>query len=193
MTDSRSYIDNYIAASEQVVGQMLEECGEQIRRIVDRAVEALRNGGTIYFCGNGGSAADAQHMASELVGQFDQDREALPAVALTTDTSLLTAVSNDFGFEHVFERQVQGLVSSDDVLVGISTSGTSENVVRAVKAARDQGAGTIGFTGASGGDLETLCDVTLTVPSEDTPHIQEGHLLTGHILCGIIEDELAGG
>lgn len=191
MTDPESYVNGYIEETEQLMGRMTEECGDQILRIAETVIEALREGGTVYFCGNGGSAADAQHMASELVGQFEQDRAAIPAAALTTDTSLLTAVSNDYGFPYVFERQVDGLMNSKDVLVAISTSGTSENVVRAARAAREKNCSVVGFTGASGGDLASICDETLTVPSDQTAHVQEGHLLAGHILCGIVEDEVS--
>ncbi len=190
MHDPERHIKDHGAASSRVIERLTEACAEQIQRAAEIIVEALHNGGTVYYCGNGGSAADAQHMASELVGQFEQDRAPMPAVALTTDTSLLTAVSNDYEFEYVFERQVDGLMSSGDVLVAISTSGTSENVVRAAQAARRKGGEVVGLTGQSGGDLVSECDVAVQVPSEETAHIQEGHLVTGHILCGIVEENI---
>jgi D-sedoheptulose 7-phosphate isomerase len=152
--------------------------------------DAIRAGGKVLFFGNGGSAADAQHIAAELVGRYLKDRRALPAIALTTDSSVLTCVSNDYGFEHVFRRQVEALCRPGDVAFGISTSGRSPNVIEALEAARAIGARTVGLTGASGGAMQSVCDECIRFPSEDTPRIQEGHTLIGHILCEIVEDEL---
>lgn len=150
-------------------------------------VSALFGGRKVLFAGNGGSAADAQHLAAELVGHFQMERHPLAALALTTDTSALTAIGNDYGYEHVFARQVLALASPGDVLVVISTSGNSPNVLLAAEAARQRGASVIGLTGQSGGRLRALCDVCLCVPSTSTPHIQEAHITLGHILCELVD------
>jgi len=147
----------------------------------------LRSGGKVLWCGNGGSAADSQHLAAELVGRFRCERRALPSVALTTDTSILTALANDYGYEAVFVRQVEALGRSGDLLVGISTSGNSENVVCALTAARANGLVTVAFTGAGGGRMAPLADHLFSVESRDTARIQEAHILAGHLLCDWIE------
>ena len=139
--------------------------------------------------GNGGSAADSQHIAAEIVGRYKRERRGMPAIALTTDTSILTSVGNDYGFNHIFSRQVEALCSEGDTVIGISTSGNSANVVAAIEAAKQTGAFTIGMTGANGGKLGELCDLTFAAPSTDTPRIQEAHILVGHILCDIIDAE----
>lgn len=151
---------------------------------------ALTGGKKVLVCGNGGSAADAQHIACELVGRFLRERRAVPAIALTTDTSILTAVANDFGFDEVFARQVAALGQPGDVLIAISTSGNSRNVVRAVEEARENGVTVIGMTGLGGGKIRPLSDLCLCVPSDCTPRIQEMHILIGHVLCEIVEGEL---
>ena len=162
--------------------------------VVDAAALAMARslaaGGKILVCGNGGSAADAQHMTGELLGRFLMERPSLPAVALTVDTSTLTAVGNDYGYDDVFSRQVQGLGRPGDVLVGISTSGNSENVVRAINAARAAGMQVIGFTGKGGGRMVGLCDHLINVPSSHTPHIQEIHEAVMHLLCQLIDHYL---
>ena len=152
--------------------------------------EALKKNNRIYLCGNGGSAADAQHIAAELIGRFVSDRRALPAVALTTDTSAITAIGNDYGFDDVFSRQVAGLCRDGDVLIAISTSGNSVNVLNAVHCARDLGTRVVGLSGKSGGELVNWCDVSLVVPSEVTARIQEMHILIGHLLCELVETHL---
>lgn len=169
---------------------MSEQLAEPTARAAQLLIESLRGGHTIYVCGNGGSAADAQHIAGELVGRFLVDRPALPCVALTTDTSVLTAVANDYDFEVVFERQVQALVRPGDVLWAMSTSGNSVNVLKAADMAHRRGAKVLGMTGRSGGKLKELCDVTLAVPADTSPGIQEGHLALLHILCRLIEEAL---
>jgi D-sedoheptulose 7-phosphate isomerase len=151
---------------------------------------ALRAGRKILFAGNGGSAADAQHWAGELVSRFYYDRPGLPAIALTTDTSILTAIGNDYGYEHTFSRQVQALGQAGDVLVALSTSGRSPNILRAVDVAKEQGLKVIGFTGRKGGDLVERCDVCFRVPADLTPRIQEGHEFLGHLLCSLIESRM---
>lgn len=150
-------------------------------------VQALRNGGKVLFCGNGGSAADAQHLAGEFVSRFHYDRAPLAGIALTTDTSVLTAIGNDYGYEKVFERQVLGLGRKGDVLVGISTSGRSPNVLRAMEAARSIGMVTVGMTGNQREAIEQVADHCIRIPSRSTPKIQEGHIVMGHALCALVE------
>jgi D-sedoheptulose 7-phosphate isomerase len=158
-----------------------------IGRIADVIDTTLRDGGKLLISGNGGSAADAQHLAAEFLSRYRQDRRPLPAVALTTDSSVLTAIGNDYGFDRVFERQVRGLGRRGDVFLAISTSGRSANVLQALRAARDVGLHTIGFSGAGGGAMRELCDLILAAPSEDTPIIQQIHIVAGHAICGLVE------
>lgn len=165
----------------------------QIERAAKEIIRCLKNGGKVIFCGNGGSAADAQHLAAELLGKFYLNRSPLQAISLTTNTSVLTAIGNDFSYDEVFARQLKGLGRSGDVLVGISTSGNSKNVVKAMKYAREIGITTIGLTGETGGEMAKYSDVLLNVPSKDTPRIQEAHIMIGHIICEIAEDTLFGG
>lgn len=150
-------------------------------------INTLKNGGKILLCGNGGSAADAQHIAAELTGRYKKEREGLSAIALTTDTSALTAIGNDYGYDYVFSRQCEALARSGDLLWGISTSGNSKNVLNALEKARKIGCKTLGFSGRDGGVMREFCDVLLISPSNDTPRIQEMHILMGHILCDLIE------
>ncbi len=162
----------------------------QIVHAAQACVASLRAGGKVLFAGNGGSAADAQHWAGELVSRFYYDRPGLPAIALTTDTSILTAIGNDYGYDYTFARQVEALGRPGDVVVLISTSGNSANVVRAAEAARERGMTVIGFTGQGGGKLAALCDTCFRIPSDETPRIQEGHEFIGHMLCALIEGEM---
>lgn len=164
---------------------------DEIEHIVNLIIRAYQAGGKVVLFGNGGSAADAQHIAGELVGRFMRERRALPAIALTTNTSTLTAMANDCGYETVFSRQVEALVNEKDVVIGISTSGNSPNVIEAIKAAKTKGARTIGLTGRSGGRLAEAADLVLAVPSDSTPRIQEAHITIGHIVCELVEKELA--
>lgn len=154
-------------------------------------IESLRSGGKVLFCGNGGSAADAQHLAAELLGRFFLERAPLPAVALSVNSSTVTAIGNDYGYETVFERQLRGLGRAGDVLIGLSTSGNSENVIRAFEAARRMDIRVIGLTGQGGGRMAALCDLCLEVPSRSTPRIQEMHIAVGHIMCELAEAALA--
>ncbi len=183
-----------LAASRQLVLDLEADVALQARlaQAVDLCVAALSAGNKILFAGNGGSAAEAQHFAAELMGRFLKERSPLAAVALNTDTSALTAIGNDYGFEHVFARQVQAIGQSGDVLVGLSTSGRSKNVVLAFQAARQKGLQTISLTGRDPRDLGPLSSVTLNMPSDHTPQIQEGHLIMGHLLCGLVEERLLG-
>ncbi len=159
----------------------------RLQAAADACIQCLRSGGKLLFAGNGGSAADAQHMAGEFVSRFAFDRPGLAAVALTTDTSILTAIGNDYGYEQLFSRQVQALGRRGDVLFVYSTSGKSPNILRALAAGREAGLTTIGLTGNRGGPMAALCDLLLEVPSDDTPKVQEGHLVLGHIFCGLVE------
>jgi D-sedoheptulose 7-phosphate isomerase len=164
----------------------------QVQQVLDLSVQALKNGNKLLFAGNGGSAADAQHWAGELVSRFYFDRPGLPAIALTTDTSILTAIGNDYGYDYVFARQVEALGQEGDVLFAISTSGNSKNILRAIDAAKLRGLKVIGFAGQSGGAMASLCDVCFRVPSPETPRIQEGHEALGHLICALIEQEIFG-
>jgi len=150
-------------------------------------IDCLQNGGKILIFGNGGSAADAQHIAAEMVGRYKVERKGLPAIALTTDTSALTSIGNDYGYNHVFDRQVEALANKGDVVIGISTGGSSSNVISALKLAKDIGCKTIGFSGRDGGEMNALCDVNLVIPAEDTPRIQEMHIVIGHTICHLID------
>jgi D-sedoheptulose 7-phosphate isomerase len=167
-----------------------QESSQVLARVAWALIVAIRAGGKVLFCGNGGSAADAQHVAGELMGRFLINREPWPAIALTTDSSVLTAVANDFSYEDVFARQVRALARPGDVVVGISTSGTSPNIVKALDEARERGAVCIGFTGERGQCLEQHCDVCFVAPSKDTPRIQEAHILAWHSVCEAVEEEL---
>ena len=182
----------YLRATADTVRSVEEECLDDIVSAATLLVASLRRGGKLLICGNGGSAADAQHLATEFVSTFTIDnlRPSIPAIALTTDTSLLTAIANDFGAEGVFERQVEALGREGDVLIAISTSGSSRNVIRAAERARAQGLRVVALTGASGGDLAVLADAAVRVPSIVTAHIQECHLAVEQLLASVVEDAL---
>lgn len=189
---TQAVLDRF-SASRRAQDRFLEENAAAVARAVEVLVRALRAGRKALLCGNGGSAADAQHFAAELVGRFYLDRAPLPAIALTTDTSLLTAVANDFGYDVVFSKQVEALGRKGDVLVAISTSGNSPNVLRAAEAARGRGLVVIALTGGSGGKLAPLADVLLNVPGrETTPRVQEAHLVAEHVICELVEAALFG-
>lgn len=183
-------ISRQLKAHIEVVRSVEEQLTEAITASVAMLVDALRNGKKILLMGNGGSAADAQHFAAEMVGRFLMERKALPAIALTTDTSILTAVGNDYGFDDIFKRQVEALAEPGDVVFGISTSGKSVNVKRAIDAGKDIGAKTLGLLGCDGGDIASVVDLHLTVPSSETPRIQEAHLVIIHIICDLVEKAL---
>ena len=168
----------------------LDSIADQIETASKICINSLKNGGKILIMGNGGSAADAQHIAAELVGRYKTERKGLPAIALTTDSSAITSIANDYGFLHVFDRQVEALVHKDDVVIGISTGGTSPNIVNALTAANKLDCKTIGLSGKNGGEFNDICDVNITVPSNNTPRIQEMHILIGHIICQLIEEEM---
>ena len=183
-------ISRQMKAHIEVVRSVEEQLAEAITASVAMLVDALRNGKKILLMGNGGSAADAQHFAAEMVGRFLMERKALPAIALTTDTSILTAVGNDYGFDEIFKRQVEALAEPGDVVFGISTSGKSVNVKRAIEAGKNIGAKTLGLLGCDGGDIASVVDLHLTVPCTETPRIQEAHLVIIHIICDLVEKGL---
>ena len=185
-------VRDYLLETARTASRTAETCVEDVLAAAAAIAESVRGGGKLLICGNGGSAGDAQHLATEFVGTLtvDRRRAAMPAVALTTDTSLLTAVANDFGFDGVFSRQVEALGREGDVLLAISTSGNSENVVRALEQARTQGLRTIALTGGSGGKVASLAEVEIRVPAEETSHVQEAHIAVGQLIAFLVEDEL---
>ncbi len=189
----QKFIQDQLNESANTKRSMIEACTGDILKAVDAIIRAYNNKGKVLLCGNGGSAADAQHIAAELVIRMTKpNRRALPAIALTTDSSMLTAGANDLGFENVFARQVEAHGAAGDVLIAISTSGKSENVNRAITEARKRGMTVIGFLGKDGGASRSLVDIPIIIPSNDTQRIQEGHITTAHIICGIVENEMFG-
>ncbi len=190
----RRHIVDQIRDTQRIMGAMLDDSA-LLSKIEDAAtvcVQCVRLGGKVLLAGNGGSAADAQHIAAEFVSRFAFDRPGMAAVALTTDTSILTAIGNDYGYENIFARQIHAIGRAGDVFIGYSTSGKSPNVLEAFKVAREVGLICIGFTGNRGGAMRNLCHHLLEVPSAETPKIQEGHLVLGHILCGLVEHDIFG-
>ena len=187
-------IQKRIQASIDVKTRLLDDSAllEKVAAVAAVMTQAFRVGNRAFFCGNGGSAADAQHLAAELSGRFYLDRHALPAEALHCNTSYLTAIANDYSYDVVYERLVQGTMQKGDVLLGFSTSGNSINIVRAFEAAKEKGVVTVGFTGQTGGTLKTASDYLFNIPSADTPRIQESHILLGHIICEIVEEQYFG-
>jgi D-sedoheptulose 7-phosphate isomerase len=184
-------IKNIIQSSIDVKQNILEngDLLKAIAGVVNTIVEAFKKGNHVYFCGNGGSAADAQHLAAEFSGRFYNDRKALPAEALHCNTSYLTAVANDYGFDLIYSRILDGIGQPGDVLVGLSTSGNSKNIVKAFEIAKEKKITTIAFTGLSGGQMKSLSDHLINVPSTDTPRIQESHIMIGHIICQLVEEK----
>ena len=181
-------IKNQILESAKIKNKIVEDGVEQIEKAAEVFINCIKNGGKIFWCGNGGSAGDAQHLATELMGGMtDHDRKPIPSIALTTDSSFLTAWSNDTDFESIFSRQIQGLGKEGDVLVGISTSGNSKNVINALKQAKYKNLKTISLTGKTGGNLDGVADITIKVPSNNTQRIQESHIMIGQILCSLLE------
>lgn len=170
--------------------QLLHNLTDEVIAATNLCLKCLKNGGKILIFGNGGSAADSQHIAAEFVGRYKTDRKGLAAIALTTDTSALTAIGNDFGYERIFSRQIEALANKGDVVIGISTSGKSSNVISALKVASELNCATIGFSGHTGEKMNKVCDVNLIAPSNDTPRIQEIHIILGHTICHLIDQEL---
>ena len=169
------------------VAKNMSTLTSQVEVAARLCIDSLNNGGKILIFGNGGSAADAQHIAAEMVGRYKAERKGLPAIALTTDTSALTSIGNDYGYDRVFDRQVEALANKGDMAIGISTGGSSGNVISALKLAKEMGCRTIGFSGRDGGEMNTLCDVNLVVPAQDTPRIQEMHIVIGHTICHLVD------
>ena len=183
----REIIQRSIAVKELVLSS--EQMTDSIEKAVQVIVKSFQSGHRVYFCGNGGSAADAQHLAAEFSGRFYKDRLALPSEALHCNTSYLTAVGNDYGYDVVYSRIIEGIGQAGDILIGLSTSGNSTNIMNALEVARRKGLVTIGFTGETGGKMKGLCDILLNVPSTDTPRIQESHIMIGHIICQLVEEQ----
>jgi D-sedoheptulose 7-phosphate isomerase len=185
-------IKKIIQASIETKQQVLqnEELLKTICDVVHVIVAAFKNGNRVYFCGNGGSAADAQHLAAEFSGRFYSDRKALPAEALHCNTSYLTAVANDYGYDSVYSRMIDGIGQKGDVLVGLSTSGNSANIIKAFEVAKEKGMTSVAFTGSGGGQMKSISDYLINIPSTDTPRIQESHIMVGHIICELVEKKI---
>ena len=188
----KSIISQQISEHIELMKLIDSELTPVIANIANRLMESFRIGNKLLVMGNGGSAADAQHFAGEIVSRFRFDRPGLPAIALSTDTSIITAIGNDYGFERVFARQIEALASPGDAVIGISTSGNSGNVISALQVARQAGCTTIGLLGNGGGAIKGLCDIPLVIPSSDTPRIQEGHITAIHIICDLVEQGMFG-
>lgn len=189
MNDRNHYLEKYLLTSSDCVNSIRSDPAllSTITIISKASKDCLEKGGKLLFAGNGGSAADCQHMAGEYVSRFMFDRSALAAIALTTDTSILTAIGNDYGFEDLFSRQLHGLARKGDILYVYSTSGNSPNCLKAISTAKDLGVLTVGMTGARGGKMDEHCDFLIRIPSTSTPHIQEGHIIVGHAICALVE------
>jgi len=188
----KDFIIAELHESIEVKKQASKQLVPQIEAAARLMISALKAGNKILIFGNGGSAADSQHLAAELIGRYRKDRRSLPAIALTTDTSIITSISNDYSYEVVFSKQVEGLARKGDVAVGLSTSGNSRNVLVALEKAKELGCATIGFLGGDGGQITEAVDVPITIPSKITARVQESHITIGHIICGLIENELFG-
>ena len=183
-------ITSQLAAHREVITRVERELSPLIAEMVTLLLQTFKRGGKLLVMGNGGSAADAQHFVAEIVGRFKMERKALPAIALSTDTSILTAIGNDYGFDRVFRRQVEALAAPGDLVVGISTSGNSPNVLQALELARTIGCSTVGLLGRDGGSIKDTCDLALIVPTDDTPRVQEGHITIIHIVCDLLEKKM---
>jgi len=192
MTSVNEVIAREFEAHLKTIQAVIGSMEADLETASNLAVEVLKRGNKVLLCGNGGSAADAQHIAAELTGRYKTERRGLPGIALTTDTSALTAISNDYGYAKVFDRQVEALANKGDLLIGISTSGNSSNIISALECAKALGCHTIGFSGRDGGNMNQVCDINLVVPSNDTPRIQEMHILLGHTLCQIVDNAFEG-
>ena len=191
MKTASETIDHEFTSHLETIKKVIDTMESPLNEASKILVDALKDGHKVLLCGNGGSAADAQHIAAELTGRYKTERRGLPGIALTTDTSALTAIGNDYGYHRVFDRQVEALAHEGDVLIGISTSGNSANIISALRLAKELGCKTLGLSGRDGGSMNEICDINLVVPSNDTPRIQEMHILFGHTLCQIIDNELS--
>ena len=190
----KNEILNELQKSQSLITAIINDnlLQENIEEVVNRMIQCFENGNKVLFCGNGGSAADSQHLAAEFVARFNFDRPALNAIALTVDTSALTAIGNDYGYDYIFSRQVEALGVAGDILVGFSTSGRSKNVLAAFEVAKKQNITTIGMLGQDGRDIGNIADISLNMPSSETPKIQEGHIISGHIICALVEEKMFG-
>lgn len=186
----KTMILSELQAHKSVVQSVIDSLQEDILKASQMSVETLKRGNKILLFGNGGSAGDAQHIAAELTGRYKTERRGLPAIALTTDTSAITAIGNDYGYQRIFDRQVEALANKGDLLIGISTSGNSPNVMNALRLGKEMGCQTLGMSGKGGGEMTTFCDLNLIVPANDTARIQEMHILIGHIICQAIDSEV---
>ncbi len=186
----RELILNELNSHQDTIDAVIQESQEEILEVAKIVLKTLKSGNKILIFGNGGSAADAQHIAAEFVGRYKKERRGLPCIALTTDTSALSAIGNDYGYDKIFSRQVEALAQKGDLLIGISTSGNSKNVIEAFKSGKEIGCSIVGFIGKSGGDMRKYADANFIVPSQNTPRIQEMHITVGHIICTIVEEEL---
>lgn len=176
-------IDEHI----KVIKYVKENLNSEINKFIEKCEKCIEDNNTIFFMGNGGSAADSQHLAAEFIGRFKKERKSIPAIALTTDTSILTAIGNDYGYDEVFRRQVDGLVKNGDLVIAISTSGNSKNIILAAELAKQKGAYVIGLLGKDGGKLKNICDTSIVIDTNDTARIQEAHIMIGHIVCEAVE------
>lgn len=194
MFDRNKFYFESLVESAQTKNKIIDNCKEDVFKAIDMIIDSVKKGGKIMFCGNGGSAADCQHLATEFVIRLSHDisRPAIGSIALTTDSSMLTAGGNDIGFENIFARQVEGLGRTDDILICISTSGNSKNVLNAIVKAKEKKIKIISLTGGTGGKMNGLCDVNIVIPSDNTQRIQEGHITLGHIICESVEREMYG-
>ncbi len=188
MKNTKNIIEQEFLAHLETIKKVIEVSQDDLAKASQLAVDTLKAGNKILLFGNGGSAADAQHIAAELTGRYKSERKGLPGIALTTDTSALTAIGNDYGYDRVFDRQVESLANEGDLLIGISTSGNSKNVINAFVTGLEMGCKTLGLSGRDGGAMNDLCDINLVVPSNDTPRIQEMHILFGHTICQLIDN-----
>jgi len=183
----KEIIQKELNGHKETILDVINILPDVIQEACEMSLETIKSGNKILLCGNGGSAADAQHIAAEFTGRYKVERRGLPAIALTTDTSALTAIGNDYGYDRVFERQVESLANPGDLLIGISSTGNSDNVIKAFKKAKEIGCKTVGLSGKGGGKFNDSCDLNVVVPSEDTPRVQEMHILIGHTICQIID------
>jgi len=183
-------VKDIIKESIRVKESVLSNLSKEIKTVGNLIAASIKKGGKLLIFGNGGSAADAQHIAAELVGRFKLERQGLAAIALTTNTSILTSIANDYGYEDIFSRQVEAIASEDDIVIGISTSGNARNVISGLLEAKKMGIKTVAFTGGGGGELATIADIALEVPSDNTARVQEAHIVIGHIICELVEENL---
>ena len=186
----KQLISNELENHLNVLNLVIKNMQENLEQASQLVIETLQKGNKILICGNGGSAADAQHIAAELVGRYKSERKGLPAIALTTDSSILTSIGNDYGYNRIFDRQVEALANKGDLIIGISTSGNSKNVISALNIGKELNCKILGFSGNEGGEMNHICDINLIVPSKDTPRIQEMHILLGHILCEVVDRKI---